>query len=426
MKKLLLSLGVAIIACLGVFGLTACGPKIADNTEHFDDITKTLKLNKSYDGKNFYTEGIGTAKVATLTDGDTTLFTLDNKDAGNTVNIRYYCIDTPESTGSVEKWGKAASLFVKDRLTQATEIVLEATSVPAVKDSYGTRYLGYVWYKTADYNEFKCLNLEIVENGFSENKAINTSTYPYYDYFKKANDFAKEVELRIYSKLEDPLFSTDPIDITIKEFNENPLNFYNEEYDSGSKVRFNAYLKSLSVSGSGTYTFVAEQYDEGTGETYQLNVYTGYNSSPASTMKIGHFYQIVGSVQKHNGNYQIAGPVYNALYPEPDNTHIKQKNYYWNFDSSIRFTENNSATLYSSVTVASISVDGTVMTITGSAKQCQRDGYAESQTFTFKVNVEAGYTPTLSVGSNFKATAYRFDASSDILTITNVKNIVKA
>lgn len=423
-----------VVACCSVLCLAGCGeekepekPTVADNTEYYDTVTKTLKLQQPYADKNFYTDGIGSAKVASYTDGDTTLFRLDvaDPDLGGTVNIRYYCIDTPESTGGVEKWGKSASLFVKQQLSEATEIVLEATSKPASKDSYGTRYLGYVWYKTASYNEFKCLNLEIVENGYSENKAINTNAYPYYAYFKKANDFARSIKLRLYSDLEDPLFNTDPIDTTIEEFNANPLAFYNAELETGSKIRFTAYLKSVTLSPSLTYTFEAEEYDAETGKTHKLNVYTGYNSSPASAMKIGHLYQIVGNVQKYNGNYQISGITYSSLYQEPDNTHVKQSNYYWTFDSSVNYSDNNSATLYSDVTVTSVSVEGTVMTIVGTAQKCKKESYADATEFTFKVNVEAGYTTNLSVGSKFHANAYKFDKSENIWTIVSVDNIVK-
>lgn len=440
MKKIFKAIVSVLAVSLGVLCFAACGEakidepdptenevKVADNTEYLDEITKTLKLTKAYTGKNFYSDGIGEATVAAFTDGDTTLFRLKDTSSpiGSTVNIRYFEIDTPESTGSVEKWGKAASLFVKDRLSQATQIVLEATTTPASKDSYGSRYLGYVWYKTADYDEFKNLNLEIVENGYSEDKGMNTNAYPYYSYFKKANENARAIKLRLYSDLDDPLYSTDPIDTTIKEFNENPLAFYNEEYEVGSKIRFTAYLKSLTIGSTGTYTFVAEEYDKETGKTYTVNMYTGYSSSAASKMKIGHLYQIVGSIQRHNGEYQVAGPVFNDMYPSETNTHSTQKNYYWSFDSSTNYTDNNNVTLYSNVRVLDIKVEGTVMTIKGSAQKNTRNGYAEESTeFTFEVNVEEGYTPSLSAGDRFAAHAYRFDADKDTLTILDVADIV--
>src|SRR5699024_7289229 len=96
--------------------LAACGPQIADNTEYYDAITKTLKLTKQFEGKSYLSDGIGRATLELLTDGDTTRFTLEQ---GDSINMRYYSVDTPESTGGVEKWGKAASNFVKEKLSAA-------------------------------------------------------------------------------------------------------------------------------------------------------------------------------------------------------------------------------------------------------------------------------------------------------------------
>ena len=427
MKKILLSIGSLIIACCAAFGIAACGPKVADNTEYYDSITKTLKLDKKYEGKNFFTEGIGEATLSKSVDGDTTMFNLVE---GGSVTIRYFCIDTPESTGGVEKWGKSASLFVKGKIEAATEIVLEASETPAVTDSYGTRYLGYVWYKTADYNEFKCLNLEVVENGYSENKGNSTSKYIYNDYFKKANDFARSIKLRLYSDLADPLYSTDPIDVTLKEFSENTDLYYNEEVDTGAKIRFTAYISALYVSESGTHTFTAEQYDPETGKVYTINVYAAYTSSSASRMKIGNLYQFVGDVQSHYGKLQISGIDYNANYPKSYNTHDKQTEYYMTFDSQVGYYTNFSVTLYSDLTVTDVKVNGTVMTISATAQKCGKNGYGDAIPFTLEVNVSEGYTSTLAEGDTFSVHAYNFDSANfdstkDVLKILDVKDIIK-
>lgn len=45
---------------MGALGFTACGEdEIADNTKYYDKVTKTLKLNKTYQDKSFYADGIG-------------------------------------------------------------------------------------------------------------------------------------------------------------------------------------------------------------------------------------------------------------------------------------------------------------------------------------------------------------------------------
>lgn len=417
--KRILSVAIALLLLVGCLSLVACN-KVADNTEYYDAITKTLKLEKSFEGKSYLTDGIGRATLAALTDGDTTRFTLEQ---GDSVVVRYYQVDTPESTGGVEKWGKAASLFVKDKLSAATEIVLEATAVPAEKESYG-RYLGYVWYKTAADEDFKNLNLELVENGFSENKGINTSAYPYYDVFQKANDFAQKIKLRLYSELDDPLFSTDPVEMTIKEFNESPDAFFNEELDVGSKVLFYGYLSDLEISQSQTYTFTATQYDETTGETYNIKVYAAYSSNPASKMKLGHYYRFVGTVQEYQGQFQISGIVYDSLFQLEEYSYVTQKDYYLTFSSSETFINQYSATLYTDITVTSANVENGTLTIVGTAQQRTQDGVKEEvKTFTLTVKVDSNYSNEITVGSKISVSGLQLVANSGNITVLHYSDI---
>ena len=405
-----------VLSCVFV----ACkNDEIADNTEHYDKITKTLKLNLSYEGKSFLNDGVGVFRVDAFTDGDTTRF---YSETDGTVNIRYYCIDTPESTGGIEKWGKAASNFVKERLSEATVIVLESsTGKAAVKDSYGTRYLGYVWYKTAT-DDFKLLNLEIVENGFSVNKGDSTSKYKYNEYFVKAEKFARSIQLRLFSKKADPLYNTDPVPFSIKEFDSNPDLFYNAETDTGTKVVFEAYLISLQVSSSGTHTFVAAQYDAETGTQYTINVYAAYNSSPASNMKVGGLYKIVGALQKHTSGFQLSGINYNTIFDGADITFPKAggANYYLTFDSSLQYRDQLSDNLFTNVRVTEIvgTVDG-VLTFKGEATKrlSASNNATEKTTFTFKLKVPASYSNDITVGKSLKLGGLQLTAG-EITVIT--------
>lgn len=431
------SIFLLLVLAASCFSLIACN-KVADNTEYYDSITKTLKLSKSYDGKSFLSDGIGKAIVERYTDGDTTQFRLAQ---GDVVSIRYYQIDTPESTGGVEKWGKAAANFVKKQLSvSGTEIVLEATADKAEKDSYGTRYLGYVWYKHPD-GQFKNLNLEIVENGFSDNTGLNTSKYPYYSYFEKAQSFARKIQLRIYSELDDPLFTEDPMDITLKEFSaferefvpgdekkgnkEANLDLYNPESESGGKVRIEACLTSLYVSNSDTHTYTASAYDAQTGETYTLNVYTMYGNASASELKVGHLYTIIGDIQLYYGKFQLSGIKYSEVLPIKNGTTLKQSNYYLTFDSSVKWIKQYSATLYSDVTVTEVSaVDNGSLTFKATSKQAKYGGFKDDDvTFTFTVAVPVGYTNAITVGSVLALRGYQFVVNSGEITVTNYSDI---
>ena len=427
MKKAISILLVLVVALSCVLVAVACDQnKIADNTKYYDSITKKLKLTKSYEGKSFVDDGIGVATVDAYTDGDTTRFLVGDKK----VVIRYYCIDTPESTGGVEKWGKAASVFVKDRLSKATAIVLESsTGTRPTTDSYGTRLLGYVWYKTAQDKDFKLLNLELIENGFTENKALNTAAYPYYSYMDKANQFAKKIQLRIYSKLDDPLYSTDPVEMTIKDFWENTDKYYNSDADAGSKIEMTAYLESLKVSG--TYMFVAAQYDPETGKTYKLNVYAAYSSNPASDMQLGQLYYIVGTVQKFAGSFQISGVVYNALYgsnpnavyPGYEGCRVVQENYFLTFDSDEKMIDQYSKTLYTDVTVKSSQVKDGELTIVGAAAKRTDDGVGDEKEFTYRVKVSQDFENKFSVGKKFSVKGYQLVDKSGQIVVPNISDI---
>lgn len=429
MKKVICIL-LTIILTFSCIAVVACN-KVADNTEYYDTITKKCKLEKSYEGKSFLEDGIGLATVSVYTDGDTTRF----KTGGNTVIIRYYCIDTPESTGSVEKWGKAASLFVKEQLSQATEIVLESSTggIPE-KDSYGTRYLGYVWYKTAD-SDFKLLNLELIENGFTENKAINTKDYAYYEYMNEANKFARSVKLRIYSDLDDPLYTDKPELITLKDFWNNTEDYYFADVDAGIKVAFDACYTDLKLSNasSPTYTFTAVQYDPETGEEYSINVYAAYVSNNATKMKIGHLYKIIGTVQYYNGAYQISGIIWDSLYQSQDlyrnklsGSYIIQKNYYLTFNSSITYMDQYSENLYSNATIKTVDVtDGELTLGVVCNKVTSGNKLGDEFEFTVKVNVAEDYTSAYNVGDIISFNGYQLEENSGVITVPNISDITK-
>lgn len=418
---LIIAVLVCAVACKHE-DLNALDPSTKSSV-YYDTITKKCKLTKNYNGKSFLDDGIGLATVDAYTDGDTTRFFTGE----DNVIIRYYCIDTPESTGGVEKWGKAASNFVKSRLSEATEIVLESsTGGKPVKDSYHVRYLGFVWYKTASYNEFKLLNLELVENGFSNNNDVNS---PYYDYFSEAERFARDNQIRKFGNDDDPLYSTDPIPMTVKDFHENQELYYNEEHDSGAKVVFTAYLESLYISPSGTHTFTAATYDFETGEKYTIKVYTAYSSSQASKLKIGNMYTITGAIQKYNGDFQVSGVVYNPRVEAEleDGTYTVQKNYYMTFDSSVKFITQFSENLYSDLRVKSASVEDGVLTIIGEANQIVVGDELNPTAveFTITVKVPNGYTNNLAEGDRIKFSGYQLEAKSNKIVLPSVSAITK-
>lgn len=410
----------------------------ATNDEYLNTYTPTFKAEwaEDYVGKDFWTEGIGEAVVDTNghVDGDTTRFRLRVGNA--TLTVRYYAIDTPESTGTVEPWGVQASNFTKKTLNAASEIVLQATTNPPSKDSYQTRYLAYVWYRNSADEEFRCLNLELVENGYAKYTGSPTEKYPYHTVFSQANAYAKAFQLRVWSKLKDPLYNDNPTEITIKEFLDNSFEYWNADTNAGRKVMFTAFLTDLYISGSGTHTFTATQFDPETGERYDVNVYTQYEGKRASRdFRIGYLYKIVGNVQYYNSStWQITD--INLLDVDGKTiTILKQKDYFLTFDSAFntsKWTFQWQEGLYSDLTVKSVSgVQDGKLTFTAEAnKRIAAQDFAEqATTFTFTVPVAADYdvngANAIKVGCKLTLSGFQLDAGSGNISILRYADITK-
>ena len=416
MKKLSVILVAAVMLAVCVLGFAACGDKIADNTEHFTDITKTLKLEKSFAGKTLMSDdGIEEATlIGDSTDGDTTNFRLKS---GTVAAVRYQGVDTPECTSGVERWGKAASNFTNDRLHEATSIVIESASggVPE-KDSVGQRPICYVWYKTADH-DYYLLNLELVENGFSLCK--EGANRAYYSYFKKAENFAEGIQLRIHSKLPDPLFDTPVVEFSLKDFAEHP-----EKYPENTKVHLDAYITYLDQSS--TYTFTVAQYDSATNTEYTIKLYAGHSDDSAASMRVGDLYSINGTLAKHNDNWQITGVKLDDENPTKEGvSYAKQRSYYMSFDSSSEmYTKGRTSNACTNLTVTEVGtpVDGK-LTFKGTAEKCNNNGTVNG---TFTVTVPANYNGEITVGSTLAIShALQFTAQSYQFTILNYSDITK-
>ena len=128
--------------------------------------------------------------VKTYIDGDTTHFYVPTSVSENgLLKARYLAVNTPESTGKIEEYGKKASNFTKEKLSQATSIIIESDNSTWNPDSTGDRYLVWVWYKTADMEEYRNLNVEILQNGLAI--ANNSSNNQYGRFCSSAIDQAK-------------------------------------------------------------------------------------------------------------------------------------------------------------------------------------------------------------------------------------------
>ena len=207
MKKIII-LGLASLLAFGsLMSLTSCGggdqPFQEKEYPTAVDYVSTLKFDKN-SGRKFVK-----VKTKLLIDGDTSHFYIEDADKAQfpegqlirqdgVLKLRYLGIDTPESTGQIQEWGKTASNFNKSKLKEATEIYVESNDGKWNLDSTGSRYLGYVWYKTAQDTELKCLNLEILQEGLSYAKSLGDLCYK--DIFQSTYSQSNALELPVFSK----------------------------------------------------------------------------------------------------------------------------------------------------------------------------------------------------------------------------------
>ena len=436
-KKLFGGIALALVS---VFGLASCGDSTTTNTSKeeptfdkdagYDAITRTHKLTKSYEGKSFIDDGIGEVTLASTGDGDTAVFRLEVPGKNGVVlpRIRFAGVDTPECTAEVEKWGKFASKFTGAALENAVEIVLEATNVPAEKDSGGSRYMGYVWYKESAEDDFKMLNLELVENGYSP---ANEHSVALERVFKEAEDFAKEKEMHIWSADVDPFYSKEVRKVTIKHLIEdinNPYQqseYYDHDEEVGANVRFEAFVLSHEITDSGTNYYTVGQYDED-GKLYTFKLYGGYSSdSINSYLLVGHLYHIKGNVQKYHDAWQLAvGKTYIAKKEGDEYTYRLQRDYYCQFDSNHEQYEVKKETgVKSYLTVTNVTLEGTTLTIEGTALDYSTA--TEAKTYVLKVNVESNPNFTVQVGDRLYASGILAETGSNIYNVSIGNILVK-
>lgn len=269
----------------------------------FVDYVASLKLDMSSD----------TAKeevtVKAFVDGDTAHFYVSKAvHETGVLKGRFLGINTPESTGKIEEYGKAASRFTRERLESATSIIIESDNETWNRDTTGDRYLVWVWYKTDPSQEYRNLNLEILQNGLAI--ANSTASNSYGSVCMSALNQAKAHKLMLFSRKPDPdFYYGDAAELTLKELRTNP-----ETY-SGVKVAFNGVISRNYNNG-----VYVEALDPETGMYNGIYVYYGFALPGAALdiLSVGNEVRIVGLMQYYEagGSYQISGLTHNLMKPQ--------------------------------------------------------------------------------------------------------------
>ena len=238
-----------------------------------DDERARLALdykNESGESRDFFVDGIGQVELRNTIDGDTAHFNALGHNGTEYIKTRFYGIDTPESTGQIQLWGKSASKFTSEKLKNAAvngTIVLSSPaqtySAPQV-DSTGSRYLALVWInetvKNADYKDLVLLNLWVVQEGYSATKSVD-KVPEYADVFFDADRQAQAHLLHIWGNDIDPNYNYgdyEPVSIIAIKDEERwskQKGYENPYYDA------NVHIEATVTGYSDHIIYVQEYYD---------------------------------------------------------------------------------------------------------------------------------------------------------------------
>lgn len=312
--KRVLSLLLALI--IVILCLSSCTPgeggstttSSAGGTAQIEkkDYVSELKLNMNSETKK------QVVTVKTYVDGDTTHFHVpEDVIEGGVLKARYLAINTPESTGKIEEYGKKASEFTRAKLSSAVSIILESDDDKWNRDSTDSRYLVWVWYKESEDGEYRNLNLEILQNGLAV--ASSTGNNRYGSVCLSALAQARAEKLNVYSGEKDPdFYYGDAVELTLRELRLNVSDYTN------TKVAFEGVI----TRNDGRSVYI-EDYDSDSGLYFGMTVYYGFGLSGAglSIISVGNRARIVGTVQYYEAgdSYQVSGLTYRQMKPDDPN-----------------------------------------------------------------------------------------------------------
>ena len=302
---------LAIVLILGL--LSACGNN--GNTGDTNNQQQELQI-VDYAGSVELNMSSNTAKteatVKSYIDGDTVHFYVPDTVCENGVlKARFIAVDTPESTGKIEEYGKAAARFTREKLENAVSIIIESDDQNWNVDSTGSRNLVWIWYQPSEGAAYRNLNIELLQNGLAAGSSAANNRYG--STCSAALSQSMAAKLHIFSGQKDPdYYYGDAIELTLKELRTN-IDAYN-----GMKVAFEGV-----VTLDGDNSVYVENYDPDTGLYYGITVYYGFNlnGEGLEILMVGNKARIVGTVQYYEvgGTWQVAGVNYRPMQPDDPN-----------------------------------------------------------------------------------------------------------
>lgn len=132
------------------------------------------------------------AELEKCVDGDTAYFIID----GESQKVRFLAIDTPESTNTIEPYGKIASAYTCDLLTNANSIQIEMDPDSDDFDRYD-RMLAWIWA------DGELVQEKILEMGYAE-VAYLYGDYMYTNELEIVENQAKINQMGMWGEYEAP------------------------------------------------------------------------------------------------------------------------------------------------------------------------------------------------------------------------------
>ncbi len=291
-------ISLVLLVCSVILCFSACGEKGPEHIDyavaHAFDPASTDTVKAEVTVKNFV-------------DGDTTHFYVPTSISETGVlKARYLGINTPESTGQIQPYGKKAASFTKEKLSSATSIYIESDNTTWNLDSTGARHLVWVWYKAAGSDVYRNLNLEIMQNGLAVQS--NSAANRYGTSCVAAYNQAVAEALHVHSTVNDPdFYYGEAIELTLNALRCNVADYV------GKTVAFEAIV----VKNSGADGVYVEAYDAETEMYNGIYIYYGANASGfvRDLLKIGTRLRVAGKISEFNGSYQLSDVSYSHYHP---------------------------------------------------------------------------------------------------------------
>lgn len=326
--KILSKLTLAITLLLAVPLAVGCDKKgTNDDEQPMVDYVENpaIRLNLDYKGHDFYTDGVGEVTLKAAIDGDTAHFyPVVTTTSSQLIKARFYGVDTPESTGLVEPWGKPASNFTKHKLYEARDngtIVLSTPRQDYGKpqtDSTGGRYVSLIWInetkKNADVSELRLLNLMLVQEGYSNAK--NLADMPeFVDIFVAAEKQAVDHKLNMFSGEIDELFNygdyedTSILDLK-KSLEQSILHPEEPNPFDNKKVRIVGTIAGFSGGTMYLQNYYTKEQGarNDAGEYAGINIFCGTAAVPSKYTATNTYIQLCGLAQySENFGFQLTG-----------------------------------------------------------------------------------------------------------------------